>query len=374
VNGVKITGTANIMHGVYKLPSNQYSKLSNPVQLLASASIGQYAIFGGGTSSTGFFDNPIPTYSSYTGFTTLNKAYVYNSSLTYSESGLRHTASKLAGANVGNYALFAGGFINSSKTIVAVNRVSVIDTSLTTSEISQLPDNVGDLAGTNIGNYALFAGGYSNSSSPNTRPETCAYNSSLVKNLNAPYLSIWRSRLAATTIGDNAIFAGGFSSNNGGETTAVDVYTTSLTKSTADPLSVARHDLTATTVGNYALFAGGQIWRNAISNNTYYATVDTYNASLVKSFASSLSIETAFLSSTNIGHYAVIYVPPNPNDRSNNGSVNIYDEFLTKSYAPEFYFRYNTACANTGNYAIFVGGVGGDNLVLKNFVDVYYEL
>ena len=64
---------------------------------------------------------------------------------------------RLAGASVGNYALFAGGKIDSSRYSATVD---AYDSSLTRSTPTVLSDSRSSLAGASVGNYALFAGGY----------------------------------------------------------------------------------------------------------------------------------------------------------------------------------------------------------------------
>ena len=59
----------------------------------------------------------------------------------------------LAGASVGNYALFAGGYYNYSSTVDAYN------TSLTRTTPTVLSEARNALAGASVGDYALFAGG-----------------------------------------------------------------------------------------------------------------------------------------------------------------------------------------------------------------------
>ena len=66
----------------------------------------------------------------------------------------------LAGASVGNYALFAGGFGSGEQ-----SAVDAYNTSLTRSIPTTLSVARNQLAGASVGNYALFAGGYGNSSS-----------------------------------------------------------------------------------------------------------------------------------------------------------------------------------------------------------------
>ena len=84
-------------------------------------------------------------------------------------------------------------------------------------------------------------------------------------------LSQGRNYLAATTVGDYGLFGGGMDFIFGNSYFAtVDAYTTSLVRSTPTVLSKARGALAATTVGDYGLFGGG-------GANDGLATVDAYN-------------------------------------------------------------------------------------------------
>ena len=105
-----------------------------------------------------------------------------------------------------------------------------------------------NLAGASVGDYALFAGGYNGSSVLNV---VDAYNTSLTRSTPTS-LSAARSSLAGASVGAYALFAGG---DGGGA--VVDAYNTSLTRSTPTALSVARNNLAGASVGDYALFAGG---------------------------------------------------------------------------------------------------------------------
>ena len=101
-------------------------------------------------------------------------------------------------------------------------------------------------------------------------------------------LSEARSDLAATTVGNYALF--------GGDSSTVDAYNTSLTRTIPTPLSVDRRALAATTVGNYALFGGGY------GSRKYLATVDAYNTSLTRTTPTALSIGREELASTSVGN------------------------------------------------------------------------
>ena len=75
------------------------------------------------------------------------------------------------------------------------------------------------LAGATVGNYALFAGGYNGGTIYAT---VDVYDSSLVRT-NPTGLSVARHSLESATIGNYTLFAGGFS--NSRYSSVVDVYT-----------------------------------------------------------------------------------------------------------------------------------------------------
>ena len=121
------------------------------------------------------------------------------------------------------------------------------------------------LAGASVGNYALFAGGSSGSSS--YRDTVDAYAASLVRS-TPTVLSVARDNVAGTSVGDYALFAGGY---DGGDKSTVDAYDVSLVRSTPTVLSEARRYLAGASVGDYALFAGG-----ISGTGGYRDTVDAY--------------------------------------------------------------------------------------------------
>ena len=110
-----------------------------------------------------------------------------------------------------------------------------------------------ELAGASVGNYALFAGGYSSSSYDTDTVD--AYDTSLSRS-TPTVLSVVRCELAGASVGNYALFAGGYGSSPTYKDT-VDAYDTSLTRSTPTVLSARRRFLAGASVGNYALFAGG---------------------------------------------------------------------------------------------------------------------
>ena len=168
----------------------------------------------------------------------------------------------LAGANIGTYALFAGGSSGSS---TYTNAVAAYDTALTRTLATSLNTARSNLAGASNGTYALFAGGYTGSVSS----VVDAYNSALART-TATSLSVARKYLAGTRLSKYALFGGGYGSSF---SAIVDTYNETLVKGTATSLSEARRVLVATTIGDYALFGGG----DSSGSGSYSAVVDAYS-------------------------------------------------------------------------------------------------
>lgn len=114
---------------------------------LAATTIGDYALFGGGT--TGGLD--------------YSDVDVYNSNLVWSTAtDLSTIAYDLSATNVGNYALFAGGVeytSDSDGSAAHPGNVTAYKNNLVRSVPSQGFTNGRRPAATHVGNYALFAGG-----------------------------------------------------------------------------------------------------------------------------------------------------------------------------------------------------------------------
>lgn len=198
-----------------------------------------------------------------------------------------------------------------------------------------------NLAAAAIGNYALFAGGYAKSYSL----AVDVYNSSLTRTTTTS-LSQGRYSLSATIVGNYALFAGGYAASY---SAIVDAYNSSLTRSTANPLTKARSSLSGAHIGDYALFAGGYA-------GSYSLVVDAYNNSLTRTTATSLSQARGNPSAANVGDYALF---GGGVLGANTGSsvVDVYNASLTRiDGAPLSSTRNLGAAASVGDYALFGGG------------------
>ncbi len=224
------------------------SSLSKARRSLAATHVGNYAIFAGGQVLGD------TTYGSYI---TVNDVEAYSNTLVKTtRTSLPSTSSDLAASSVGNYAIFAGGSYTDATSTKTINNVSAYNVSLVrTIPSASLTESRCYLAAATIGNYAIFAGG--SSESVRYLGTADVYNSSLSK-IAASDLSQGRHQHTAATVGNYAIFAGGWKSNSE-KTDTVESYSNTLSRVTRSSLSSARANLSATSVGNYAIFGGGTI-------------------------------------------------------------------------------------------------------------------
>lgn len=251
-----------------------------------ATSVGQYAIIATNDLSSTLLDRVADSY------------VIYNNSLTKVSNNIGTTVKARTGkgvANVGNYALFAGGrLIPKLGTGEPVNTINAINSSLTLSSIA-LSKAKCAVCGGKVGNYALFAGGVGGGVfNPSFYADVDAYNASLTRisvtaidsgidsvrcsasigssyvlfrvgcgtlppfNINAYDTSLTKrsvtvpnrnsDEMAAASSENYAIFA---------DKHFVVAYNDSLTCSMTTPLSDGRVNGAAATIGNYVLFAGG---------------------------------------------------------------------------------------------------------------------
>lgn len=311
-------------------------------------------------------------------------------------------ATNIAGTNVGDYALFAGGLPEGNHIYDSLSTVYVFNSSLTRSTATRLPENRKGAKGANFANRAIImAGNAYNGQTIDYQPSTVSYDASLTQSILSPlYGSVsdntGRSYFPAQAGGILLICSGNtfreyfdssltihdisltmsISSINGGgagislasyaiyhnelQVAAIDG---SLTESVLDSLSVQRNYAGTAQNGIYALFAGGYY---SSPSFTQYATVDAYDYSLTHTLAPDLASANYYISGGRLGDFAVF-----AGGRSN--YTDVYDTSLTReskdplSAGQQYDYM---AVANTGNYLLF----GGGNLGSGNYsstVDVY---
>ena len=274
------------------LTRNQPTVLSVARSYLSGASVGNYALFACGTAVT-----------SYSIGDTVDTVDAYNTSLTRSIPAALSlarawcTGSSRGGASVGDYAIFAGGWLRGSGSTI---RVDAYDKSLTRTAAANMSiHNISTgPSGTSVGNYALFV----------VQSVTDAYNTSLIKSTPTA-LSVSRYATASASVGDYALFAGGTTgyvnnANYYGVSDVVDAYNKSLIRSTPTVLSVARDCLAGASIGtDYALFGGGVSY--TYSGEMPYDVVDAYDKSLTRSTPTVLDVARYSLAGGSVGNYAL---------------------------------------------------------------------
>lgn len=318
------------------------SELNSATVAPAAATVGDYAVFIGGSN---------------TSWSPVTQFKAYDSSLTArSPSTANNYRHSLAGASLGNKAIFAGG-CTSSFYLSVVSTVNCYDASLSVTSPTYLSQSRDRLAAATIGDYVLFAGGRSASNGPCGTVDS--YNTSGTHS-TATALSLARQYLAATTIGNYALFGGGSGDGTSSAYSTVDAYDTSKTRTTPASLNATVYGAGATTVGNYALFVGGY------NGSTCPDTATAYDSSLTRTSPTTLTEARYMLPATTIGDYAVFC--KSRDKQYGRSNVDIYDSSLTKTILSSACGSQhdNGAATTVGNYAIFAGDSQGETKV-----DVY---
>lgn len=211
-----------------------------------ATSVGQYAIIATNDLSSSALYRVADSY------------VIYNNSLTKISNNIGTTVEARTGkgvANVGNYALFAGGsLIPQFGAKKPVSTINTINSSLTLSSIA-LSNAKRAVCGGKVGNYALFAGGVGGGTfNPSYYADVDAYNASLTRISVAATRTCALLELGSASIGSSyALFRIGTSADFD-----IDAYDTSLTRRTVivpGPGNASFSPMAATSSENYAIFA-----------------------------------------------------------------------------------------------------------------------
>lgn len=292
----------------------------------AATSVGSYALFGGGTATSG----AVSTVDAYDTHLTLTNP-----------TSLSKKRSRVAAESVGNYALFAGGMVSDE----ATNVVDAYDTSLVRTAPTTLGQTLRGMKATTVGDYAVFGGGshlHSSGNSPSKR--VYAYNKSLTR--KAPSELSYSTGDAAASTNNYAIFDVG--------PTVADVYDTSLTKTTTVGTNGASSK-GATTLGNYAVFGGG--WTAGGVDAVYI-----YDGSLTQTRAANLSVARGSLTATTVENYAIFAGGQMTASSDVSNVVDVFDESFTRTTGKSLNTaRSDLVSATVGSYALFCGGRCADS-------------
>ena len=310
------------------------SNLSVGRSYLASSSIQNYLLFGGGSSGGGR-SSVVDVYN-----TSLNNIGVNDS--------LSQARNYLTGGSLNNNALFAGGQYVQNYASAYSNIIEGYSSSLTKlSTIDPLSVGRSNILNANVGGYTIFAGGLA-SSSGNQNISDC-YNSSLTKTTIS---NLARSGYPgfSGTLPSYAAF-GGLNSLD-----VVDLYNSSLTFQEVGNLNMNRVDPGVVVLDNNMIVAGGTL--NGVERNYVYAL----NNSLTSTSITSLSRAKSGMLCSSLGTYGIF--TGGFSGESFYQTVEVYDSSLTKITDPTFTIsvnRDNGAAGNLNNqFAIFVGGNYGN--------------
>lgn len=292
--------------------------------LLASATVGDHALFAGG-----FYSQRNAT----------AQVDAYDSSLTrVSVTDLSAPRGALGGVGISGYALFGGGYHSNSSSVVVdaynasltrtlapafggvlsgvsackaglvgifagayddeefYGNVHIYTPSLT---MARYYRNVATLSGAaSVGNYAVFAGGWDFSPVSTVTAIDGAGVATPVTQLAGN-----KAYIAGASVGSYAVFAGG--GNNFdiyGAEPSVDAYNEKLVHSTPMPLSSGRACAAGASTELYAIFGGGGGLPDYIDEMEFVTDiVEAYTADLVLEEVAKLSEQRAFLSAATIG-------------------------------------------------------------------------
>lgn len=341
---ISVNGIARLFFGGLELKYKGTATILSSLRYsLASATIGNYALFAGGYGSTVY-----ATVDAYDD--NLTKTTASELSL------IRHS---LAGGSTDSRAIFAGGYSGAT----ASDTVDSYDNSLTRGILTSLDNKCWNLSSATVGTTVVFAGGSIDSGYSSS---VCGYISGGMKMTTANNLSVAREYMGSTTIGNYALFAGGY---NGSYSAVVDAYDATLTRKNVTNLSTARSRLAGTTVGNYALFAGGRKGDYEVSVDATSDAVDVYDKSLTKLSNLTLSVAREELTATTLDGYAIF--AGGAQFTNMYATVDVFDESLTRTTVTDLSDnRRLLTSATIGNYALFAGGCKA-NGGYTNVVDVY---
>ena len=296
------------------------TSFSFPACRLSAATVGNQAVFAGGSTSPRAFGEGS------------RKTYAYDENLTFVNApDLTRMVRDLCGAAVGDFIFFAGGYSDFYTNYGPYfAEVDTYTSTLTKAIVSDLSTARAKLSGTSIGDHVIFGGGTTGAYSA----AVDAYNKNGSK-VQAGNLSLPMGNGAAASNKDYAVFCGGDSAT---------AYDKNMAKVSISKLNSSRTGIAAAQAGNYVLIAGGG---NA---------VDAYDAFLTRTSAEILSASRYNLAGTTLDGYA-IFAGKNGYSESISGT-DIYDAYLVKTtakFTDSFGIDY-LAASSVGNYALFGGG------------------
>ena len=359
-NGVAKPFFSDLRTVVYGGKTNVPLRMSNSKSLngnfgsinnVAGASVGNYAIFAGGDKgqlNEYDYTDGVNAYDS--SLTAQNIAQ-----LSFSNYNDKWRSGMLSGV-INNKAVFAGGYymykaLFSKVKIIRCGEAISYNTSLTQTQLTDLSSAKCNCATANTTNHLIFAGWVNNTSS-NT---TDAYDNSLTRR-TITALGTARYYLAGASIGEYAIFAGG--KDDSTSYSLVECYDAALTKHTLENLSAIRTNFQGASFAGYAVFGGG---------TTATPYIDRYNASLTRDTTIALSSSRSNTATGTLGSgmdKRLIFAGGD----NKSTVVDVFDASFTRTSYSLSVGRTNATIVSVGNYALVAGGgsISVEYFELKN--------
>lgn len=287
--GQTSSNTSNTINTVFAIDVNSFllrlPDMYTPRRFLAAATVKDMsasraaALFAGGADANG---------------NNLSTIEVYYQDFTHDEGtlSLPIAAHALAGVTFGDYAIFAGGQGTDTKPVSA----AAFSANWTRTILSDLSSPGSAISAACNSNYAIFAGGYLDSGISSS---VTAYDSTLVKATSPSPLSSGRVWMASGTAGDYALFVGGETS--GPVASVAEAYDKNLNKVSGANFPWGIRGAAATSLGSYLLITGG------MANVNYSDISRYYDSNLVIHETGALFHLTKDGSAASAGEYAYFY-------------------------------------------------------------------
>lgn len=299
-------------------------------------------------------DKLLVVYAGVNGSSTMQSHFeTYDTSLTKGYVSAMLYRADPASANIGKYAVFAGGSDNNTITdnFTFMDGNSAI---FSTSGI-YLTEPRTYVSGASLPSNAVFAGGSGNGYYHNTVE---AIDADLTKTILASTLPSSCNQMKSAVLDDCAMFTYGYASNQ--PSGVIVKITDELTLSylgTSECYTYRRYNHAAATAGNTVVIAGG--YGSSIS---VISSAISCNKDFTLSVLSSLTSPARNLAGQSLDDYAM-FAGGYANSYLN--QFEYYDASLTKTVREEGLGspRYNIMSSRIKDYAVFLGGYTGSNSV-----------
>lgn len=326
---------------------------------MAGASVGDYALFAGG-SIMNSYGGTSQTYTNKV--TSINSAFV-----TATNKYLSSNMTNAASVSTEKYALFANTSVNA------------FNASLVRNDLASLPDSASYNSGTTVGEYALFACG---------NGTMRAYNASLIQSSGLSNINAHASTVGTASFNGYAMYAGGAETSSYPTEAygSVFTYNSSLVRSTTGSLYSARTNLTGGSNDYGAYFSGGILYSKSnagVYTGTCYSMTDYYSPSFVHNIATSLSVARFAISSTTVGGNVLFAGGRTASASNNYGDSQIYNGNVDMYTSTGVHGAINDlsekvsrpAAATLGKNAFFAGGQkysGASNTMAASYyINIY---